>query len=159
MRDLGSVCAPQTAFYIGLGLESLHLRMAQHCKNALAVAEHLQQHEKIAWVNYPGLPSSKSHALAEKYLPNGSCGVVSFGIKGGRDAAERFMSALKLAIIATHVADAHSCVLHPANATHRQLSDSELVDAGITPDLIRLSVGIEDIRDIIADLDQALERA
>ena len=159
MRDLGSVCAPQTAFYIGLGLESLHLRMAQHCKNALAVAEHLQQHEKIAWVNYPGLPSSKSHALAEKYLPNGACGVVSFGIKGGRDAAERFMSALKLAIIATHVADAHSCVLHPANATHRQLSDSELVDAGITPDLIRLSVGIEDIRDIIADLDQALERA
>lgn len=159
MRDLGSVCAPQTAFYIGLGLESLHLRMAQHCKNALAVAEHLQQHEKIAWVNYPGLPSSKSHALAEKYLANGSCGVVSFGIKGGRDAAERFMSALKLAIIATHVADAHSCVLHPANATHRQLSDSELVDAGITPDLIRLSVGIEDIRDIIADLDQALERA
>lgn len=156
MRDLGPTPSPQSAYYVALGLESLHLRMARHCENALAVAKHLETHEKIAWVNYPSLPSNKCYALAQKYLPDGSCGVVSFGVKGGRGAAETFMKHLKLSIIATHVADAHSCVLHPANATHRQLSDSELSDCGITPDLVRLSVGIEDIGDIIADLDGAL---
>ena len=153
MRDLGPTPSPQSAYYVALGLESLHLRMARHCENALAAAKYLEAHEKVAWVNYPGLPSNKCYALAQKYLPKGSCGVVSFGVKGGRS----FMKRLKLAIIATHVADAHSCVLHPANATHRQLSDEELKDCGITPDLIRLSVGIEDIGDIIADLEQALE--
>lgn len=157
MRDLGPTPSPQSAYYVALGLESLHLRMARHCENALAAAKYLEAHEKVAWVNYPGLPSNKCYALAQKYLPKGSCGVVSFGVKGGRSAAESFMKHLKLAMIATHVADAHSCVLHPANATHRQLSDEELKDCGITPDLIRLSVGIEDIGDIIADLEQALE--
>ena len=156
MRDVGASPAPQSAYYLGLGLESLHLRIAQHCKNAQAVAEYLEQHENVAWVNYPGLPSCKYYPLAQKYLPKGSCGVVSFGIKGGRAAAESFMKKLKIAIIATHVADAHSCVLHPANATHRQLSDSELELAGIPSDLIRLSVGIEDIDDILSDLQQAL---
>lgn len=156
MRDLGCSPSAQSAYIVGLGLESLHLRMAQHCKNAQAVAEYLESHEKVAWVNYPGLSSSRDYALAKKYLPNGSCGVVSFGVKGGRTAAEAMMKKLKVAIIATHVADAHSCVLHPANATHRQLSDSELEKAGIPADLVRLSVGIEDIRDILADLEQAL---
>ncbi len=156
MRDFGATPSPQSAYYIGLGLESLHLRMAQHCKNAQAVAEFLEAHDKIAWVNFPGLPSSSNYATAQKYLPNGSCGVVSFGIKGGRAAAEIFMKNLKVAMIATHVADAHSCVLHPANATHRQLSEAELEKAGIPSDLIRFSVGIEDIDDIIADLSQAL---
>ncbi len=159
MRDLGPTPSPQSAYYVALGLESLHLRMARHCENALAVAKHLQAHDKIAWVNYPGLPSSKSYELALKYLPTGSCGVVSFGLKGGRTAAENFMKSLKIAIIATHVADAHSCVLHPANATHRQLSDSELLSCGITPDMVRFSVGIEDINDILADIDQALKKA
>lgn len=156
MRDFGAVQSSQNAYLLGLGLESLHLRIAQHCKNAQAVAEYLEASDKIAWVNYPGLSSNKYYELSKKYLPNGSCGVVSFGIKGGRAAAEAFMKRLKLAIIATHVADAHSCVLHPANATHRQLSDKELVDCGISPDLVRLSVGIEDLGDILADLEQAL---
>lgn len=156
MRDFGCTPSPQSAFLIGLGLESLHLRMARHCENAQAVAEYLEAHPKIAWVNYPGLASSPEHELAEKYMPKGSCGVVSFGVKGGRAAAEKMMKRLDLAIIATHVADAHSCVLHPANATHRQLSEAELEKAGIPGDLIRFSVGIEDIKDIIADLEQAL---
>ncbi|MEG0036099.1 MAG: PLP-dependent transferase, partial [Oscillospiraceae bacterium] len=157
MRDFGSTPSPQTSYLVGLGLESLHLRMKRHCENAQAVAEFLQAHEKIAWVNYCGLPDNKFYPLAQKYLPNGSCGVVSFGIKGGRASAEAFMKQLRVAIIATHVADAHSCVLHPANATHRQLSDKELIEAGVPADLVRLSVGIEDIEDIIADLTQALE--
>lgn len=156
MRDFGASQSSQSAYVVGLGLESLHLRMAQHCKNAQAVAEFLEAHPKIAWVNYPGLKSSPDYELAQKYLPNGTCGVVPFGVKGGRSAAEAMMSKLNIAIIATHVADAHSCVLHPANATHRQLSDAELEKAGIPADLIRFSVGIEDLGDIIADLEQAL---
>ena len=156
MRDFGASPSSQSAYVVGLGLESLHLRMPRHCFNAQAISEYLESHEKIAWVNYPGLKSSRDYDLAQKYLPNGSSGVVSFGVKGGRAAAETMMSRLKVAIIATHVADAHSCVLHPANATHRQLSDAELEKAGIPADLIRLSVGIEDVADIIADLEQAL---
>ena len=156
MRDFGSIQAPMNAFFLNLGLESLAVRMRQHCENAQKAAEFLQQHEKVAWVTYPGLPGDKYHDLAQKYMPNGTCGVISFGIKGGRAAAEVFMKNLKLAIIATHVADAHTCVLHPANSTHRQLSDEELVAAGVGPDLIRLSVGIEHIDDILADLEQAL---
>ena len=144
MRDLGSIQSPQNAFLLNMGLESLHLRVARHTKNGLAVAEFLNRHPKVAWVRYADLPGDESHDLAKKYLPNGSCGVVSFGVAGGRDAAERFMSALELAQIATHVADARTCVLHPANATHRQMTDAELEAAGITPDLIRLSCGIED---------------
>ena len=157
MRDFGSTPSPQNSYLVGIGLESLHVRMERHCENAQAVAEFLEAHDKISWVNYCGLPSNKYYALAQKYLPNGSCGVVSFGIKGGRAAAEAFMKELKVAIIATHVADAHTCVLHPANATHRQLSESELIKAGVPSDLIRLSVGIEDVTDIIDDLKQALE--
>ena len=157
MRDFGATPSAQNSYLVGLGLESLHVRMERHCKNAQAVAEFLEANEKIAWVNYCGLPSSKYYALAQKYLPNGSCGVVSFGVKGGRSAAEVLMKNLKVAIIATHVADAHTCVLHPANATHRQLSESELVKAGVPSDLIRLSVGIEDVEDIIDDLKQALD--
>lgn len=157
MRDFGCTASPQSAYIVGLGLESLHLRMAQHCKSAKAAAEFLSRHDKIAWVNYPDLPGGKCYEIAQKYLPNGSCGVVSFGIKGGRASAEKFMEKLNLAIIATHVADAHSCILHPANATHRQLSDAELEKAGVPADLIRLSVGIEDTDDIIADLAQALD--
>jgi len=157
MRDLGACQSSQNAYIIGLGLESLHLRMAQHCKNALAVAEFLESDDRVAWVNSPSLPSNKHYSLAQKYMPNGSCGVVSFGLAGGRAAAEQFMKNLKLAMIATHVADAHSCVLHPANATHRQLSDEELIKAGVPADLIRLSVGIEDIDDILADVEQALD--
>lgn len=156
MRDFGAAPAPQNAYLVGLGLESLEVRMQRHCKNAQAAAEYLNAHEKVAWVNYCGLPENKYYPLAQKYLPNGSCGVISFGLKGGRAAAEAFMKELKVAIIATHVADAHTCVLHPANATHRQLSDEELVKAGVPADLIRLSVGIEDAADIIDDLDQAL---
>ena len=156
MRDFGSTPSPQTAYLLGLGLESLEVRMQRHCANAQKVAAYLAAHEKIAWVNYCGLPDNKYYALAQKYLPGGSCGVISFGIKGGRKAAEAFMKELKVAIIATHVADAHTCVLHPANATHRQLSDEELIRAGVPADLIRLSVGIEDVEDIIADLEQAL---
>ncbi len=156
MRDFGCIQSPQNAFYLNLGLESLHVRMPRHCENALAVAKFLKDNDKIAWVQYPGLEGDKYYDLAKKYMPNGTCGVVSFGIKGGRAAAEAFMKELKIGMIATHVADAHTCVLHPANATHRQLSDEELVACGVGPDMIRLSVGIESIKDILADLEQAL---
>ena len=156
MRDLGSIQAPQNAFLLNVGLETLPLRMERHCSNAQAVAEFLEKHEKVAWVNYPGLPSNKYHALAQKYMPNGTCGVVSFGVRGGRPAAELFMKNLKLASIVTHVADAKTCVLHPASSTHRQMNDAELAAAGVRPDLIRFSVGIEDKKDILADLEQAL---
>ena len=158
MRDLGSTQSPQSAFILNLGLESLHLRMKQHCKNAQAVAEYLSEHEKISWVKYCGLKGDKDYALAQKYMPNGSCGVVSFGVKGGKAAAEKFMEALTIAAIETHVADARSCCLHPASTTHRQLSDEELVACGVTPDLIRLSCGIEGTEDLIADIAQALEK-
>lgn len=157
MRDLGSIQSPQNAFLLNLGLETLHLRMARHCSNALAVARYLESHPKVAWVDYADLPSSKYHALAEKYMPGGTCGVVSFGLKGGRDVAIRFMDNLKLAAIVTHVADARTCVLHPASHTHRQLTDEQLVAAGVRPDLIRFSVGIENVDDIIADIEQALD--
>ena len=156
MRDLGSIQSPQNAFLINLGLESLHLRMARHAENGRAVAEHLASHPKVAWVRHPSLEGDSEAALAAKYLPEGSCGVVSFGVAGGRAAAETFMKNLKLAQIATHVADARTCVLHPANATHRQMNDAELEAAGISADLIRLSCGIEDAADLIADIDQAL---
>ncbi len=157
MRDLGAVQSPQSAFLVNLGLESLHLRMRRHASNALRVAEFLQQHPKVAWVKHPSLPGDADYELACKYLPEGSCGVVSFGIKGGREGANDFMRRLKLAQIATHVADARTCVLHPANSTHRQMNDEELVAAGVSPDLVRLSCGIEDSNDLIADLSQALE--
>ena len=156
MRDLGSIQSPQNAFYLNLGLESLAVRMKRHCENAQKVAEFLQTRPEVAWVNYPGLPDNKYHELAMKYMPEGTCGVISFGVKGGRKAAEEFMKHLKVAMIATHVADAHTCVLHPASSTHRQLSDEELAAAGVGADLIRLSVGIENVDDIIEDLDQAL---
>ncbi len=156
MRDLGSIQAPQNAFYLNLGLESLAVRMPRHCENAQKVAEFLDVHEKITWVNYPGLENNPYHKLAEKYMPNGTCGVVSFGVKGGRKAAEKFMAELKVAMIATHVADAHTCVLHPASSTHRQLTDEELIAGGVSPDLIRLSVGLENVDDIIEDLEHAL---
>ena len=156
MRDLGSIQSPQNAFLLNLGLETLHLRMPRHCSNAQTVAEHLQANDKVAWVNYCGLPGNKYHALAQKYMPHGSCGVISFGLKGGRDVAIRFMDHLKLIAIVTHVADARTCVLHPASHTHRQLSDEQLIEAGVHPDLIRLSVGIENVEDIIADINQAL---
>lgn len=156
MRDLGSIQAPMNAYLLNAGLESLAVRMERHCANAQKVAEYLEAHEKVAWVNYPGLPSNKYYERAKKYMPNGTCGVISFGVKGGRPAAETFMSHLKVAMIATHVADAHTCVLHPASSTHRQMSDEELIAAGVGPDLVRLSVGIEHVDDIIADLEQAL---
>ena len=156
MRDLGSIQSPQNAFLINLGLESLHLRMARHAANGRAVAEHLASHPKVAWVRHPSLEGDSEAALAAKYLPEGSCGVVSFGVAGGRAAAETFMKNLRLAQIATHVADARTCVLHPANATHRQMNDAELEAAGISADLVRLSCGIEDAADLIADIDQAL---
>lgn len=159
MRDLGSIQSPQNAFLLNIGLETLHLRVAQHCKNAQAVAEYLDANDKVAWVNYCGLPDNPYHALAEKYMPGGSCGVISFGLKGGRDVAIRFMDSLKLAAIVTHVADARTSVLHPASHTHRQLSDEQLMEAGVRPDLIRFSVGIENSDDIIADIEQALEAA
>ena len=158
MRDLGSIPSPQNAFLLNLGLETLALRVRQHCKNATAVAKYLSQHEKISWVNYCSLPGDKYYDLAQKYLPNGSCGVISFGVKGGRSAAVTFMDSLKLAAIVTHVADARTSVLHPASHTHRQLNDEELKAAGVTPDLIRFSVGIEDQEDIIEDIRQALEQ-
>ncbi len=157
MRDFGSIQSPQNAFYINLGLESLHLRMKKHCENGLAVAKFLKSDERIAWVTYPGLEGDKYYDLAQKYLPNGTCGVVSFGVKGGRKAAEAFMKELKIAAIETHVADARSCCLHPANATHRQMNDDELAACGISPDLIRFSCGIEDSEDLIADIKQALD--
>lgn len=157
MRDFGSIQSPQNAFLLNLGLESLHVRIKRHCENGQAVAEFLSQHEKIAWVTYCGLPGDKYHELAKKYLPNGSCGVVSFGVKGGRRAAEAFMKNLKLAAIETHVADARTCCLHPASATHRQMNDEELAAAGVSPDLVRFSCGLEDSADLIADIDQALK--
>ena len=156
MRDFGSIQAPQNAYYLNIGLESLHVRMKRHCENAQAVAEFLASNENVSWVRYCGLPGDKYYTLAQKYLPNGSCGVVSFGVKGGRKAAEAVMKKLKLIAIETHVADARSCCLHPASATHRQMNDEELKAAGISPDLIRLSVGLESADDLIADLAQAL---
>lgn len=159
MRDLGSIQSPQNAFLLNLGLETLALRMAQHCKNAQKIAEWLESNDKIAWVNYPGLPGNKYHTLAQKYMPNGTCGVISFGVKSGREGAMAFMDHLQLAAIVTHVADARTCVLHPASTTHRQLTDEQLAAAGVPGDMIRLSVGIENADDIIADLEQALAHA
>ena len=156
MRDMGACQSPQNAFLTNIGLETLHLRMERHCQNAQKVAEFLANHPKVAWVEYAGLKDDKYHALAEKYMPNGTCGVLCFGPKGGRDGAMQFTNGLKMISIVTHVADARSCVLHPASHTHRQLNDQQLVEAGVLPDLIRLSVGIENADDIIADLDQAL---
>ena len=156
MRDLGVTPAPMSAYLLNLGLESLHVRMERHCANALKVAKYLESSDKVAWVNYPGLESSKDYALAQKYMPNGTCGVVSFGVKGGREAAGKFMNALKLIAIETHVADARSCCLHPATTTHRQLSDADLIACGVSPDLVRLSCGIENADDLIADIEQAL---
>ena len=157
MRDLGSIQAPQNAFLLNVGLETLPLRMERHCYNAQKVAEFLESNDKVAWVNYPGLKSNKYYELAQKYMPNGTCGVISFGLKGGREAASAMMDKLKLAAIVTHVADARTCVLHPASHTHRQMNDEQLKEAGVAPDLIRLSVGIENVEDIIADLKQAIE--
>ncbi len=156
MRDLGSIQSPQNAFLLNVGLETLPLRMERHCQNARQVAEYLEEHEKVAWVNYPGLPGNKYYALAQKYMGGMTCGVISFGLKGGRAAAERMMDHLELAAIVTHVADARTCVLHPASHTHRQMTDEQLVEAGVAPDLIRFSVGIENVKDIIADLEYAL---
>lgn len=157
MRDLGSIQAPQNAFLLNIGLETLHLRMPRHCENAMKVAKFLKAHQEVAWINYPGLEDDKYHDLAMKYMPNGTCGVIAFGLKGGREAAAEFMDKLKLAAIVTHVADARTCVLHPASHTHRQLSNEQLVEAGVDPSLIRLSVGIENADDIIEDIRQALE--
>ena len=157
MRDFGCTQSPQSAFLLNLGLESLHVRMKKHCENGLAVAKFLESNDKIGWVNYSGLESNKYHALAEKYMPNGTCGVVSFGVKGGRQAAERFMKRLKLIAIETHVADARSCCLHPASATHRQMNEQQLIEAGVPGDLVRLSCGLENAQDLINDLAQALE--
>lgn len=159
MRDLGSIAAPQNAFLLNLGLETLFLRVERHCSNAQKVAEFLEKNDMVSWVNYPGLPGNKYYDLAKKYMPNGTCGVISFGVKGGREAATKFMDSLKLAAIVTHVADARTCVLHPASTTHRQLNDEQLEAAGVSSDLIRLSVGIEDVEDIIEDIQQALEKA
>ena len=156
MRDFGSIQSPQNAFLLNLGLESLHVRMERHCENAKKIAEYLSTNENIAWVKYSGLESDRDYALAQKYLPKGSCGVISFGVKGGRKAAEAFMKKLKLASIETHVADARTCCLHPASATHRQMNDEELIAAGVSADLVRLSVGLENADDLIADLEQAL---
>ncbi len=157
MRDFGSSPAPMNAWLLGMGMETLPLRMEKHCANALAVAQFLRDHEKVAWVRYAGLPGDKYYELGQKYLPKGCCGVVSFGLKAGRKGAETFMAKLELCSIATHVADAKTCILHPASATHRQMNDAELIAAGVGPDLVRLSVGIEDPADLIADLRQALE--
>lgn len=156
MRDLGAVQSPQNAYYLNLGLESLHVRMQRHCENAQRVAEFLQRHENVSWVQYCGLPGDKYYELGQKYLPNGSCGVVSFGVRGGRAAAEAVMSKLQVAAIETHVADSHTCCLHPASTTHRQMNAEELLAAGVREDLIRYSCGLEDAEDLIADLDQAL---
>ena len=157
MRDLGSVQSPQSAFLLNMGLESLHVRMKRHCENALAVATFLKNDDRIEWVRYPSLEGDKYYDLAQKYMPNGTCGVVSFGVKGGRAAAEKFMAGLKLAAIETHVADARTCCLHPASATHRQMTDAELEAAGVSPDLVRFSCGIENADDLIADISQALD--
>lgn len=157
MRDLGSVQSPQNAFLLNVGLETLHLRVPRHCENALKVAEYLQERDEVAWVNYAGLPGNKYYEAAKKYCPNGTCGVLCFGLKGGREASVKFMDSLKLAAIVTHVADARTCVLHPASHTHRQMTDEQLLEAGVQPDLIRFSVGIENVEDIIEDVAQALE--
>ena len=157
MRDFGSIQSPQNAFLLNLGLESLHVRMQRHCQNGLAVAKYLASDPRIAWVKYPSLEGDKDYELAKKYCPDGTCGVVSFGVKGGRKAAEEFMKGLKIVAIETHVADARSCCLHPASSTHRQLTDKELVDAGVSPDLVRLSCGIENSQDLIDDIKQALD--
>ena len=159
MRDLGSCQSPMNAFLLNLGLETIHLRVPRHCSNAQKVAEYLEKREEVAWVNYPGLPGNKYYELAQKYMPNGTSGVISFGLKGGRKTCVRFMDSLKLGAIVTHVADARTSVLHPASHTHRQLSDEQLVEAGVQPDLIRFSVGIEGIEDILADIDQAMAAA
>jgi O-acetylhomoserine (thiol)-lyase len=159
MRDFGSIQSPQHAFYLNLGLESLHVRMPQHCKNGQAMAEFLSTHPKVESVCYPNLPGDKYYELAQKYLPNGGCGVVSFCVAGGRAAAERFMAALRIAAIETHVADARTCCLHPASSTHRQMSDEELVAAGVAPNMVRLSCGLETTEDLLADVAQALEQA
>ncbi|MGN0417918.1 MULTISPECIES: O-acetylhomoserine aminocarboxypropyltransferase/cysteine synthase family protein [Anaerostipes] len=156
MRDLGSIQSPQNAFLLNLGLETLHLRVPRHCENAKKVAEYLLNHEKVAWVHTPALESDKNYELAQKYMPNGTCGVITFGLKGGRDASIKMMDSLKMVAIVTHVADARSCVLHPASHTHRQMNEQELLEAGVQPDLIRFSVGIENADDIIADVEQAL---
>ena len=156
MRDLGSIQAPQNAFLLNLGLESLHVRMRRHCENALSVAKYLQTDPRVSWVSYPGLEGDKYYALAQKYLPDGVCGVVSFGIKGGRAAAEKFMRGLRLTAIETHVADARTCCLHPASSTHRQMNDEELAAAGVPSDLVRFSCGIENAEDLIEDIRQAL---
>ena len=158
MRDLGSIPAPQNSFLLNIGLQTLHLRMQQHCKNAQRVAEFLHDNEKVAWVHYCGLPDDKAYALGQKYLPNGSCGVIAFGLKGTRETAIKWMDSLEMINIVTHVADARTCVLHPASHTHRQLSDAQLREAGVAPDLIRLSVGIEDVEDILDDIKQALKK-
>ena len=158
MRDLGSMMSPENAFLLNLGLETLHLRMPRHCQNAQRIAEWLKNHPKVEWVNFCGLPESKYYTLAQKYLPDGACGVMAFGIKGSKEDAIRFMDSLGFIAIVTHVADARSCILHPASHTHRQLSDEQLLEAGVAPDLMRLSVGIEDVEDIIADLEQALSK-
>lgn len=157
MRDLGSIQAPQNAFLLNIGLETLHLRMPRHCENALTVAKYLQSHEKVAWVSCPSLPGDKYYDLAQKYMPDGTCGVLTFGLKGGRSAAVEMMDKLKMVAIVTHVADARSCVLHPASHTHRQMNEQELLEAGVQPDLIRFSIGIENVEDIIADIEQALQ--
>lgn len=157
MRDLGSIQSPQNAFLLNIGLETLHLRMPRHCENARKIAQYLQSRDDVAWVNYPGLEGDKYYELARKYMPSGTCGVISFGLKGGREAAAVFMDKLKLASIVTHVADAKTCVLHPASHTHRQLNEEQLLEAGVDPSMIRLSVGIENVDDIIADLEQALQ--
>ena len=158
MRDLGSMMSPENAFLLNLGLETLHLRMPRHCENAQRIAEYLKAHPKVKWVNYCGLPDSQYYSLAQKYLPNGACGVLAFGVEGTKEDAINFMDNLQFIAIVTHVADARSCILHPASHTHRQLSDEQLLEAGVAPDLMRLSVGIEDVDDIIADLEQALEK-
>lgn len=158
MRDLGSVQTPMNAFLINIGLETLHLRVPRHCENALKVAQFLESNEHVAWVNYADLPNNKYHQLQQKYMPNGTCGVISFGLKGDRNTAVAFMDNLKMISIVTHVADARTCVLHPASHTHRQMSDEQLVEAGVQPDLIRLSVGIENVNDIISDIKQAMEK-
>jgi O-acetylhomoserine (thiol)-lyase len=158
MRDFGCTQSPQSAFLLGLGLESLHVRMERHCENALKVAKFLKNHPSVTWVKYPSLEGDKYYDLAKKYMPNGTCGVISFGIKGGRPAAEKFMKAMELGAIETHVADARTCCLHPASATHRQMNDAELLAAGVSPDLIRYSCGIESAEDLIDDLRYALSQ-
>ena len=158
MRDFGAIQSPQNSFYINIGLETLHLRMKRHCESAQKVAEFLSKNEKIKWIHYPGLENDEFHKLALKYMPNGTCGVMAFAVKGGREKAIKFMDSLKLATIATHVADSQTCLLHPASHTHRQLTDQQLEEAGIAPDLIRLSVGLENVDDILDDIKQALDQ-